>query len=461
MINLKVSISKIVVTPNNPRQSFDEVKILEMGESILKHGQIHNAIVRPLPDGNYELVTGELRLRACIIVGLNEINVEVRELTDLQCDILRLAENVHRGDLSNTEKGNAFLRIWGLYDKFKYKKQLAEEIGVSYETIRSHWIPSSTKLSDEAKKCVVDDTFSDEHARCLFRYSKSTQNRLVKVLHTHNLTVFQFREFCKEYDKNPKQNLDALANKVRGIKMVQVPASTLTEEQKRKPKKKRKFRKGKQVTKGEIRKKYKTPRKARIYKPDFYAIKKLKHQQNIDELKEQIETLQAPKGVFEVIVIDPPWKYGTNYDAETRRVGSPYPEMSIEEIRKEPIIEKAAENCILWLWTTNAFMHEAFHLLEVWGFEPKTILTWVKDRMGLGVWLRGKTEHCILAVKGHPTIGLTNETTVLEGVAREHSRKPEEFYKLVETLCIGRKLDWFSPKPRKGWETYGTNERTT
>jgi hypothetical protein len=64
--------------------------------------------------------------------------------------------------------------------------------------------------------------------------------------------------------------------------------------------------------------------------------------------------------------------------------------------------------------------------------------------MGTGDWLRGKTEHCILAVRGQPTVTLTNQTTLLDGPVREHSRKPEEFYALVEALCPGSKVELFA-----------------
>ena len=102
----------------------------------------------------------------------------------------------------------------------------------------------------------------------------------------------------------------------------------------------------------------------------------------IQKLKEKAEKLDPPPDKYDVIVVDPPWPYKTRYDPEGRRVASPYPEMSIKELKNLKI--PANDDCILWLWTTNAFMHEAFHVLEAWGFQPKTILTWVKDRMGCG-----------------------------------------------------------------------------
>ena len=189
--------------------------------------------------------------------------------------------------------------------------------------------------------------------------------------------------------------------------------------------------------------------------------KKQKREKKIKKLQEQAQVLEPPTGKYNIIVVDPPWQYGTKYDPETRRVASPYPEMSLEEIIKEPIPDRTDENCVLWLWTTNAFIHDAFHILERWGFEPKTILTWVKNRFGLGNWLRGQTEHCILAVKGKPVVNLTNQSTVLFADVKRHSEKPDEFYEFVDSLCFGKKLDYFSRKNREGWDTFGTSENNS
>ncbi|MCH8999528.1 MAG: hypothetical protein IID48_14875 [Proteobacteria bacterium] len=164
-----------------------------------------------------------------------------------------------------------------------------------------------------------------------------------------------------------------------------------------------------------------------------------------------------PEGVFQVIVIDPPWPYDTKYDPThwLGRSACRYPDMSIAEL--EALELPADKNCVLWLWTTNGFMGEACDLLKAWGFQRKTILTWVKPRIGTGRWLRNRTEHCLLAVKGSPKVSLTNQSTVLEAPAREHSRKPDEFYDLVDSLCVGRTLDYFSREPRPGWAQLGND----
>lgn len=167
------------------------------------------------------------------------------------------------------------------------------------------------------------------------------------------------------------------------------------------------------------------------------------------------------KGVHSLIVIDPPWPYGTEYDEETRRVASPYKEMDINEIihLSEDYMFKLPKDkpIVLWLWTTNKFIHDAYHILEAWDFEPKSLLVWDKESMGIGEWLRIQTEYALLAVKGKPDWNCTNQRNIISSKRREHSRKPDEFYKLAEELSPNAKkrIDIFGREKRPGWETYG------
>jgi N6-adenosine-specific RNA methylase IME4 len=95
-------------------------------------------------------------------------------------------------------------------------------------------------------------------------------------------------------------------------------------------------------------------------------------------------------------------------------------------------------------------------MLDGWGFEAKTILTWVKDRFGCGDWLRSQTEHCVMATRGKPVVELTNQSTVLHAPMRGHSVKPVEFYMLVETLCPAPRYAYlFSRDVRERWDMHG------
>lgn len=167
------------------------------------------------------------------------------------------------------------------------------------------------------------------------------------------------------------------------------------------------------------------------------------------------EPLPMPTGPFRVIVADPPWLYGARADDVSHRAANPYPSMSIEEICALPVTNFAHDDCILWLWTTNAHMRESYAVLDAWGFQSKTILTWVKDRIGTGDWLRGQTEHCHLAIRGKPTILTTGQSTVISGPLQAHSQKPDSFYALVESVCPGSKLEMFCRSPREGWAVWG------
>ncbi len=189
----------------------------------------------------------------------------------------------------------------------------------------------------------------------------------------------------------------------------------------------------------------------------------------VNGVHRRLKTLQAaealaaepaplPRGPFHVLVVDPPWAYDSRAEDDSHRAANPYPSMSAEQFQQEwaPKLRSLAhDDAFLWLWVTNAHLPHAFGIVAAAGFTYKTMLTWAKNRMGTGDWLRGQTEHCLLAVRGSPPRVLTNQTTLLHGPLRQHSRKPEEFYALVEALCPGSKLELFAREKRKGWVQHG------
>ncbi|MCH7577403.1 MAG: ParB N-terminal domain-containing protein [Chloroflexi bacterium] len=179
------------------------------------------------------------------------------------------------------------------------------------------------------------------------------------------------------------------------------------------------------------------------------AYRELKRQQTWKEKT----ALAPPSGTYRTIVIDPPWRYTKQSNADDHRAALPYPDMSTEELAELAI--PAAEDCFLWLWTTNAFMHDAFHLLGAWGFTYRTMLTWAKDRWGTGDWLRGQTEHCLLATRGVLRLQAANASTLLAAKRGAHSEKPVAFYELVERLCPEPRINMFARSGREGWEAWG------
>jgi len=199
----------------------------------------------------------------------------------------------------------------------------------------------------------------------------------------------------------------------------------------------------------------------------YQEVKKKERENKREEKRKEIEEeeLRPPEGTYEVIVIDPPWRHEeaghpwdseqSGYDPRGKRGTTDYPTMSLEELKNFDL--PAADDCVLWLWTTNTFMRRAFDVLDAWGFTPKTILTWDKVNAGVGFWLRNVTEHCILAVKGDARKIFDNKahTTLIREKRGKHSEKPERFYELVEETCVGHKIDIFGRKNRDGWDVWG------
>ena len=176
--------------------------------------------------------------------------------------------------------------------------------------------------------------------------------------------------------------------------------------------------------------------------------------------REVVRSIEAeppplPEGPFRVIVADPPWAYTKRAGDGSHRGTIPYPPMDTDKICALPIASLASDNAILWLWTTNAFLADATRVIRAWGFEQKTMLTWIKPRMGVGDWLRGQSEPCLFAVRGRPKVKRKDVSTVLQAPVREHSRKPDEFYELVESHCPGSKVELFAREARRGWRAWG------
>jgi N6-adenosine-specific RNA methylase IME4 len=136
----------------------------------------------------------------------------------------------------------------------------------------------------------------------------------------------------------------------------------------------------------------------------------------------------------------------------------PFATISLEKARALDVGSIMVEDSILWFWATNFHLRYAFEILDAWGFhETPTMLTWAKDRMGMGHWLRGQTKHAIMAVRGKPIVTLTNQTTLLHAPVRGRSVKPKEFYDLVEVLSPApRYADLFSRyRHNDSWDCHG------
>ncbi len=193
--------------------------------------------------------------------------------------------------------------------------------------------------------------------------------------------------------------------------------------------------------------------------------KKEERDKKIEEVKQKIENenLASIDKKYHVIAIDPPWAYNEkggfssdDYDAQNNRGAVDYPTMTVEQIKNINI--PSADDCVMFLWTTHAFLKDSFDILKHWGFDYKATIVWDKVKMGMGRNIRMQVEFCLLGVKGKPIIQGSSERDIITEPRREHSRKPEAFYEMVDRMCIGNKLDYFSRQNRENWEHYGAEQ---
>lgn len=190
--------------------------------------------------------------------------------------------------------------------------------------------------------------------------------------------------------------------------------------------------------------------------------KEQRREEQRQENAEKVETLTTPldaQGLFQTIVIDPPWDWGDEGDVnQFGRAKPDYHTMPLDEIAALPIGRIADENCHLYLWVTNRSLPKAFHLIEAWGFRYITCLTWVKPSIGMGNYFRGSTEQVLFCVKGSQPIKRHDVGTHFEAPRGDrHSAKPEAFYDLVESCSYGPYIDVFGRCERDGWSVWGEN----
>jgi N6-adenosine-specific RNA methylase IME4 len=184
--------------------------------------------------------------------------------------------------------------------------------------------------------------------------------------------------------------------------------------------------------------------------------KRLRNMQQAELIRAEPPPLPG-RGPYRIVVVDPPWPFEHDDEDPSDRGKRPYPTMTLAEIMAVPVASISHDDAICWLWVTNFDMRQAFQVLDAWDFQLRTILTWEKDKIGHGAWLRCQTEHCIMAVRGKPIVTLTNQSTLLRAPVRTHSQKPVEFYDLVESLCPApRYADLFSRYQHNSrWDCHG------
>ncbi len=177
-------------------------------------------------------------------------------------------------------------------------------------------------------------------------------------------------------------------------------------------------------------------------------------------------SLPQTEGGFRTILADPPWRFQNRTGKvapEHKRLGR-YGTMSLEDIKQMPVRECAAENAHLYLWVPNALLPEGVEVMKCWGFRYVSNIVWAKrrkdggpDGRGVGFYFRNTTELILFGVKGsmRTLAPARSQVNIIETRKREHSRKPDEQYPLIESCSPGPRLELFARYRRPGWHVWG------
>ena len=170
-----------------------------------------------------------------------------------------------------------------------------------------------------------------------------------------------------------------------------------------------------------------------------------------------------PNKKYACILADPPWKFKT-YSAKgitAKGAEGQYPCMTLDEIQRLPVASIADKDCFLFLWATFPMLPEALSVMAAWGFTYKTGAAWIKrtkngkTAFGTGYIFRSATELLIVGTRGKPRVLNRSTRNVIHGVVREHSRKPDSQYEMIESLCSGERIELFARQNVSGWDCWG------
>lgn len=158
-------------------------------------------------------------------------------------------------------------------------------------------------------------------------------------------------------------------------------------------------------------------------------------------------------GRYSTVYADPPWSYSNK--ATRSAAAGEYATMTVEEICALPVVDLAASNSHLHLWTTNAFLEEARTIMEAWGFTYKSCFVWAKPQMGIGNYWRVSHEFLLFGLRGKLPFGSRSLKSWASIPRSRHSRKPDEVRRMIELASPGPRIELFARERFRDWDAWG------
>lgn len=195
----------------------------------------------------------------------------------------------------------------------------------------------------------------------------------------------------------------------------------------------------------------------------YKEIKKEEKKEEIEKRREEIREslvlyeLKATEKKYRIIYADPPWKYGNAMPEYVTEPQDYYSLMSTEDICKMPVKDITEQNAVLFMWTTSPHLPEALDVVKAWGFTYKTTFIWDKIKHNMGHYNSVRHEILLVCTKGACTPDVKKLFDSVQSIERtEHSKKPEQFREIIETLyTFGNRIELFARTAPNGWDVFG------
>ena len=195
----------------------------------------------------------------------------------------------------------------------------------------------------------------------------------------------------------------------------------------------------------------------RAARAERHEVKKARRQTRMRELVEKNAALPVER--FGVIYADPEWQFEVYSEkGKDRAADNHYVTSALDVIKSRDVESIAADDSVLFLWSTVPMLPQALEVMTSWGFEYKSNFVWIKDRAGTGYWNRNRHELLLVGTRGDIPAPLegTQWASTVEAKRGKHSEKPERFYDLIESYYPDlSKIELNARKPRDGWTAWG------
>lgn len=198
--NTTLRLSEVEPNKNQPRKHFDDEALASLADSIREHGVLQPLLVRPLPNGKYQIIAGERRWRACRMLGLSEVPVIIKEMEDVTAAEIALIENLQREDLSPLEEAEGYQELIDIYGLTQ--EQVSQRVGKSRSAVANSL--RILQLPKGVLDLVAEGSLSAGQARTILSFPEEEQEEIALLVKKKGLTVRELEKMSSQKKKKDK-----------------------------------------------------------------------------------------------------------------------------------------------------------------------------------------------------------------------------------------------------------------